>query len=110
MPIRLLTSLYQYPEKAQRRLMASLEELNFSLQEKADLLRDIESWLSRGVNAPTALESATGWHKNFNSFWVEGDEGSDCINRLLASSDRKKRGVDLDSWKPPAAKKPSSKT
>jgi hypothetical protein len=82
--------------------MIAFEGLPFTLEEKAAILREIESWLGRGVQAPTARQSSTGWHKKFDSFVVEGEEGSIYISRIVSTKGLQKlRGVDLDEWKPP---------
>ena len=106
MPNRLLTSLYQYSEKDQRRFMRAFEDLSLSLHEKAAFLQQTEAWLRKGVNAPTAMESASGWHKQIAEVVVEGDAGGVCIARMCpALSRRARKGVDLDVWKPPGNSK-----
>jgi hypothetical protein len=77
--------------------MTSFENLPFTLDEKKNVLEEIESWLSSGVQAPTARESADGWHKKFTQFGVEGDGGSVCIARLISMQGLHNwRGIDLD--------------
>lgn len=107
MPNKLLASLYQYPEKDQRRFMGAFESLSFSIADKAAALIEIEEWLNVGVLAPTAIESADGWHKKFFLFGVEGDGGEVCIRRVVSMEGLHKwKGLDLDTWKP---SKPSKK-
>jgi hypothetical protein len=98
---KLLSSLFQYPSKSKKHFMISFENLSFTLDDKKEVLEEIESWLSSGVHAPTARESADGWHKKSSHFGVQGDGGSVCISRLITVQGiHNWRGIDLDQWVP----------
>lgn len=110
---KLESKLTAYPEKLQKRLYEDVM-FKFSRGTEPDweeVLRRIKTWLAKGVDAPTAVQSADGWHKKFDAinanavFVVEGEGGSILVSRVtrLANlpKNAKPRGVDLDDpqWK-----------
>ena len=105
MPNKLAT-LLEYPDRDLKRFMIAFENVPFDLEEKETLLRVLTAWLKSGIASPTARESASGWYKKFESFGVEGDEGSVYISRIFSSAAlRRWQGLNLDEWKPPGAAK-----
>lgn len=110
--LQLEAKLRAYPERLQRRLLQQALD-NFPRGASPDLMvvfAAIQQWLARGVPAPTAVQSADGWHKIFaaddgpGAFIVEGAAGSRVISHLarLNRLPRPPRGVNLDLWRPKA--------
>jgi hypothetical protein len=127
---KLESSLEAYPEKHQKRLFADTVDKfpRGTDPDWVEILTKIKLWLKKGIDAPTAMQSADGWHKKFDAvndnaiFVVEGQGGSIHIDRVIRLANlpknKKPRGVDLDDpqWKakvtapkPPAKPDPAAK-
>jgi hypothetical protein len=86
------------------RNVENLISAGLTLDEVAEILEELEAWLSATPQfVPDLWEGPDGWYKQFHSFVIEGNAGETNIARIRRKAGLGRwRGVDIDkpeSWK-----------